>query len=108
MASKVYTAQELREMVNYAMVATRGMRGWCVDNERSAALQEMLRQAADALDRKKKYEYTLKYLAKDGSCYVSRFHNDTQDEAERYSNTFNGETFVVLRRQVGEWEEVKV
>lgn len=84
MASKTYTAQEMREMADKekfkCSFVTRTLNGGiildCTNDVRA-----MLRQAADALEREKKYETSIRYAGRN-----------------RYA------TFI---REVGEWKEVK-
>lgn len=63
----------------------------------------MLRQAADDLEskekRERKYEYAEKFITES----VSNFHHDTYMEAK--GDTVDG--YRIVRREIGEWEEVK-
>lgn len=93
MASKIYTAQEMRHAAD-----TR--EAWGDKDE----VNNMLRQAADMIEReerrKKKYEYSAKY----GNGFVSELHSSTIGGTD-YAKESKG--FVgVVRREVGEWEEV--
>lgn len=95
--AKVYTAQEMRNR------AYDEEHFW---NDHVTAA--MLRQAADALEckenRNKKYEYG--YRIKVGKSVIVR-EFDTKAEAvqELIGNWGDGE---IVRRSVGEWEDVKV
>lgn len=91
---KIYTAQEMRDMVvGLEQNLKYGMERVVIA---SPKLIEMLRQAADALEREekqpKRYEYSL--VLSGGQ--VSSIHDEVYC---RYLHT--------LRREVGEWEEVK-
>ena len=86
MASKVYTAEEMRHRANQEQHL------W---NDRTTAA--MLRQAADAMEREKKYEYTHKY----GDDVIAVNHTDD------IRKCFVPMGAVMVRREVGEWEEVK-
>lgn len=78
--SRRYTAQDMREM---ALVEESY--GWDV-------VAKMLRQAADDMEREKKYEYAT--VLPDGS--VSCAHDDVMEAGHH-----------AFRRSVGEWEEVR-
>lgn len=51
MASKVYTAKEMREMAEYAVVANRTKYGVVKDARKTNAVAGMLRQAAEMRER---------------------------------------------------------
>lgn len=90
MGSKIYTAQEMR------IRATIEGNVW---GDRTTVA--MLRQAADLMEREemreKKYEYGEKYY----SGIISPWHEEEQIPVE---SVLKGS--VVVRRPVGEWEEV--
>lgn len=95
MMVETYTAQEMREVVR--SYESRGKGG---------IVTAMLRQAADTLEReekrKKKYEYAERFIV-DGMYAVYLHHNDSLAHAKDLQ--CKGTTLV--RREVGEWEEVK-
>ena len=98
--SRKYTAQEMREMASVVLNDVKG-------NDYNGAtyeftskfdecvIEEMLRQAADMMEREekreKKYEYSS--VLPDGS--VSCVHDDVMEAG-----------YHAFRREVGEWEEV--
>ena len=51
MASKVYTAKEMREMAEYAVAAKRTKYGVVKDTQKTNAVADMLRQAAKMRER---------------------------------------------------------
>lgn len=85
-----YTAQEMREM---ALVEESY--GWDV-------VAKMLRQAADDLEREKKYEYAARYS--DG--HIPAFYYRSKEDVLDGECPFSDEEFVVVRREVGEWQTV--
>lgn len=119
MASKLYTAQDMREMAD--KLESRKAYAICyfdaTDNEWRPVWQNpdsavlALRQAADAMEsekkREKKYEYTQKYISVDGKKdAISRIHYETIDQADVTAVRAHGVQHITLRRPVGEWEEV--
>lgn len=86
--SKIYTAQEMRE---WAEFQNKG--GFLT-------IAEMLRQAADALERDEKREVKYEY-AESKNGIITNHHSD---DIENYVMYCDGSTLV--RRPVGEWEEV--
>lgn len=84
--SKVFTAQEIRQRAFEEEIFWR--------DHLTAA---MLRQAADLMEREKKYEYTHKY----GDDVIAVNHTDDVEKC------FVPMGAVMVRRPVGEWEEVK-
>ena len=95
--SRKYTAQEMREM---ALVEESY--GWDV-------VAKMLRQAADMMERERKFEYTAEYVKRrsgkvDGKC---AYHFNSFDVAKRFKYyPLKGEKLRFIRREVGEWEYV--
>lgn len=83
-----YTAQEMR------IVADRLEEFGC-----KGEVPAMLRQAADMMERDKKYEYAGKY----SNGTVSLLHYECIDPLK----SFVDEHHRIVRREVGEWEEVK-
>lgn len=93
--SKVYTAREMREQAEYE----ESVNG-------SVGTIEMLRQAADAMERKKKREKKYEYSVHPADVYGVYQHRSA---AELNVNFFKalGVRAHLVRREVGEWEEVK-
>ena len=111
--SRKYTAQEMREMADFIWrFTTDSHRGYfyipngLVFNVDDATA--MLRQAADMMEREKKYEYAAQYFRRGKCVGKSAGHYTTLDRAKR-NNTFctSGEELRFVRREVGEWEEVE-
>lgn len=109
--AKVYTAQELRTVADhmcsdFTFARIPLLDGMSYRNVRSYEVAEMLRQAADALEREekqpKKYEYAARY---DGSL-ISKLHSNTIDDIVKSADKRRFLVSVV-RRPVDEWEEVK-
>ena len=100
-----YTAQEMRSAASY--VETYDV---FEDHDREIAV--MLRYAADLMEREEKREKKYEYAAR----YISRFDGETY---ENFGNRYDTEEEVlenavwpcsvqttIMRRAVGEWEEV--
>ena len=112
-ASKIYTAQEIRETAeNICRVdAMDGLT--CRENcyPIKQAVCAMLRQAADMLDRCenaiKDYEYSIKYCKKNKCVGMSAYHYKTKEQAHNDKIPMAGEKAIVVRREVGKWEEVE-
>lgn len=94
---KRYTAQEMR--IWAGQIEFDGPVKCGLDACRIAA---MLRQAADDMERERRYEYAARYS--DG--HIPAFHYRSMDDVLDGEGPFADEEFVVVRRQVGEWEEV--
>lgn len=107
--AEVYTAQEMREAADNFWVSgviseVKDEDGRVVKQIKNDAIIAMLRQAADALEREERREKKYEYAAKYGNGFVSELHSTTVGGTE-YAKENKG--FVgVVRRQVGEWEEV--
>ena len=69
-------------------------------------IADMLRFAADVLERKKKCEYAVKHYADDGSEIIDALHAHSLDDAEMLAKTSGLDDTWIVRRQVGEWEKV--
>ena len=95
MASKAYTAQEMRGMADE------------LDDAIYTTASAMLRQAADAMEREKKrvkkYEYAEKCVTDGGWSIVYRHRTDLL----AYAKEIQDSGTELVRREVGEWEEVK-
>ena len=107
MSDKIYTAKEMREAADTFWVGgviceVKDEDGRVVKHIKHDAIIAMLRQAADALDReerrKKEYEYSYMFL--DGT--VASAHRESPRMV--FGDTVHGRT--VVRREVGEWEDV--
>lgn len=107
MASKVYTAAELREAADTMDECLKEMESgndmyWRDDHVTSEDWKAMLRQAADMMEyeekRERKYEYTL--LTSSG--HIVGLIPTSEEQARRHM--LSGDRPV--RREVGEWEEV--
>lgn len=117
--AKVYTAQEMREMADRIWDYETMSKGLelCdneleqVDCEATHDLIHMLRQAANAMERKKKrekrYEYTIRYVVDDGSILFDERWFDSIDDARSNIDVDGYESVSIVRREVGGWEEVK-
>ena len=85
MASKVYTALDMRQTANVEELVGR------------PGVAAMLRQAADMIEREarreKKYEYAIKFDDGDIDCVHSEYPMNS--------------CYKLVRREVGEWKEVK-
>lgn len=110
----IYTAQEMRAIADSDDFSAYGYDDPkyhadpdCAEIDVTQMVREMLRQAADVLEREKnrnkKYEYG--YRSKVGKSVIVR-EFDTKAEAvqELIGNWGDGE---IVRRSVGEWEDVK-
>ena len=84
MASKVYTARDMRQTANVEELVGR------------PGVAAMLRQAADMIERearrKKKYEYAIEFDDGDLDCFHSEYPMHS--------------CYKLVRREVGEWKEV--
>ena len=85
MASEVYTARDMRQTANVEELVGR------------PGVAAMLRQAADMIEcearRDKKYEYAIKFDDGDFDCVHSEYPMHS--------------CYKLVRREVGEWKEVK-
>lgn len=95
--AKKYTAQEMRQRAN----AEEHL--W---HDRLTA--EMLRQAADIMEREKKYEYVARYISRINGEICENFGNryDTKEEVMENALRSCCVQTTIMRRAVGEWEEV--
>ena len=99
--NKVYTAQDMRDAAKCLFACE-------VDLEHdNRDIAQMLRQAARMLEREKSYEYAVKIVRDGHTVGISAGHYETPEKAEK-SLTYcpSGETPVVVRRAVGDWEDV--
>lgn len=88
-----YTAQEMRKVAKSLFCCEV-----CLDFD-NRDIAAMLRQAADMMDAKKKYEYAEMY-SNGGVGYEK---GDSIDDV----NHFLSDGSIIVRREVGEWEEFK-
>lgn len=89
---RVCTAQEMRVRADYLEVA--------LADAKTAA---MLRQAADDMERETKYEYSVHPPEVNG---VFQCRAGAELKALMLKHACNGD-LTIVRREVGEWEEVK-
>lgn len=102
--AKVYTAQEMLEAANAVDDVSINDNGEFYyekhDKFNPDLIRDMLRQAADAMEREaqreKKYEY---------ACLGRVF--ESLNDAMRYAITNEENEDSIVRREVGEWKEVK-
>lgn len=111
---KIYTAQAMREMANRekfkCSFVTRTLNGGII-LDCTSDVCAMLRQAADLMEREErrelKYEYSVRYFNRyEKKEEVDYLHHTTSTAAARYLPWFQ-EAKCVVRRPVGEWEEVR-
>lgn len=113
MANKIYTAQEMRETADFFYRNAEMVRRKVLSNAILANIHEvipMLHQAANAMERKKKREKKrekkYEYSVHPADVYGVFQHRSA---AELNVNFFKaiGVRAHLVRREVGEWEEVK-
>ena len=98
---KVYTTHDMRDAAKCLFSCQVDLKH---DNRDIA---RMLRQAADMLEREKSYEYAVKIVRGGHTVGISAGHYETPEKAEKsLTHCASGETPVVVRRSVGDWEEV--
>ena len=98
---KVYTAQDMRDVAKCLSCSEISL------NFDKRDIARMLRQAADMMERETRYEYAVQIVRAGRKVGMTDGHYDTPEKAEK-SLTYvpAGETPVVVRRSVGDWEEV--
>lgn len=103
MMHKVYTAQEMRAFAD-AIAGDLCDNGHRVEYTYDDLIPviESLRQAADMMEREKKYEYGVRIGENQIDC-----DRDYIFESKEYARTVAGDSLQVVRREVGEWEEVR-
>lgn len=110
MASKIYTAQEMREMekniVRVDVMDGLTCREHCYPMEQ--VVRSMLRQAADTLEREEKcqYQYAARYFYP-GGVIATDYIFDNPTDAINFPSYRDGAKKTICRRSVGEWEVVK-
>ena len=92
--AKQYTADEMREIADEIGLAHDDI------HEKAAA---MLYQAADELEREEKYEYAVKWLDENA---VANNMGEHREWAESIVRDVLDSKVRLVRREVGEWEEV--
>ena len=114
MASKTYTAQEMRELADAIAgdLCDNGHRSVEYTYDDLIPVIESLHQAADAMEksleqhdnerRGKKYEYGVRIDGNKIDC-----DRDYIFESEQYARRVAGDYLQVVRREVGEWEEIR-
>lgn len=101
MSSNGYTAKQMRDAAN-------SREAWGYKDE----VNNMLRQAANAMERKKKrekkYEYKVLYCIRNGRTEESIRHTEDIKTARRILGIYASHKDAnIVRREVGEWEKVK-
>ena len=99
MASKTYAAQEMRDVAE------------CLHYNSPTKLTikaaAMLRQAADMMEREKRYEYAVMYTALNGRGCISAVRAHCIAASKNILSLYKDENANIVRREVGEWEEVR-
>lgn len=108
--TKQYTAQDMRDASLWFYYPPNST-GKAKDFDR-IEISAMLRQAADMMERKereKKYEYAIRYKKGRSECIerMSKTHYESDVLALADACPLVTEETVLVRREVGEWEEVK-
>lgn len=93
--SKRYTAQEMRIRADYEESANA-----------NAKTASMLRQAADDMEREEKRKRMYEFSVKEFGGYVQPLHEDSVHSSFLDGRVMGDENYVVVRREVGDWEEV--
>ena len=101
-----YTAQEMREMASVVLNDVKGNDYYGATYEFTSkfdeyVIEEMLRQAAEDMEREEKREKRYEYAERYDDGVVSSSHN-----SEMIDRTLIFDDSDVVRREVGEWEEV--
>lgn len=114
--SRKYTAQEMRDIADSDDFIAYGYddpKNYsdpdCAEIEVTHMVREMLRQAADDMERKKRWEYAVMYTALSGCRCISPGRADCIAATKNILSLYNKECedANIVRRSVGEWEEVK-
>ena len=104
-----YTAQEMRKMVNRekfkCSFVTRTLNGGII-LDCTSDVRAMLLQAADLMEREKKYEYAVKFLNQKEFPQVDDSHFDDYKTAMDMASCWKSECEIV-RREVGSWEGIE-
>lgn len=97
-----YTAVEMRSAASYVET-------YDVFEDHDREIASMLRQAADMMERERKYEYAIKYKKGWSACVerMSKTHYESDALALADACPLVTEETKLVRRAVGEWEEVK-
>lgn len=105
--ARLYTAEDIRKVVD----GLENNRKYGMERVVIASLDviEMLRQSAEALEREKQYEYAAKYFVNGVCTGIGKNHSTDVYTAKNLATPVskNNENVVIIRRPVGEWEEVK-
>lgn len=104
--SRKYTAQEMREAANAVDEVSINDNGEYFYEKHEKfnpfLVRDMLRQAADAMEREEKIEKKYEYAAMTDDGWVERLHFDMVELIE--DTLYDGDKLVC--REVGEWEVV--
>lgn len=111
MASKIYTAREMRNRANEFYEYLNNEDHFAVkeiDND-ARMLADMLRQAAEALEseEKRKASTTTDYSFVDESGFRVSYLYDSVETAKRRAIELGYNAKYFIRREVGAWEEVR-
>ena len=98
-SKRKFTAQEMREAAIVADTVEVADQFYGQEMDKIAA---MLRQAADDLEREEKREKKYEYAERCPDGFVPPLHTD-----KGVVNKYIADGCVLVRREVGEWEEVK-
>lgn len=106
-----YTAEEMRD-VALTLEAFKMFKDPDYIDDYLTKAQSMISQAADAQereDREKNYEYVARYISRINGEICENFGNryDTKEEVMENAVWSCGVQTTIMRRTVGEWEEVK-
>lgn len=97
---KRYTAKEIND-------AILKLKAFQEDKVTLLRIEDMLRQAADDMEREEKHEKKYEYAARYSDGHIPAFHCRSAEDVLDGECPFTDEEFVVVRREVGEWEEAK-
>lgn len=102
-----YTAQEMRDFADAIAydLNESGHTSVRYTYDDLIPVIESLRQAADAMEHKKKYEYAVYFVYECG--IDGEEHFKTLDDAKSFIRRSVISRATISRREVGEWKEVK-
>lgn len=108
MANKIYTSQEMREaaenITRVDIMDGLSCREHCYQMKQM--VRGMLRQAADMIECEKKREKKYEFSVKEFGGYVQPLHDDSLSSSFLDGRAVGDENYVIVRREVGVWEEV--
>lgn len=104
-----YTADELRDAANAVDEVSINDNGEYFyekhDKFNPFLVRDMLRHSADLMEREKKYEYAILWDYDDSLCEMSIFYEYIKRRMDEINS--DGVACHLVRRSVGEWEEVE-